>query len=352
MMISSPHAHDRSSVERTMYLVCFALLPATLLGFYLFGWPAINLWVLCIASALASELLCLSLAGKRMSFALDGSAILTGWIIAMTLPPWGPWWLAVTGTLFAIVIGKHLYGGLGQNLFNPAMLTRVGLLISFPLEMTTWASVNPITEASAPGFLQGLEITFLVTPLSDGLTGATALGHVKTALTAAIPSTVSVAEIFNVNDALTGFTRGSLGETSALLMLAGGIFLIWKRIIHWYIPVALIVTVAAMATLFNSIDAERYAPAVYHLLSGALMFGAFFIATDPVTSPSNVKGQLIYGMGIGLVTFIIRTWGSFPEAIGFAVLFMNAMTPIIDRYFRPRIYGYNYKGAPLKVAKE
>lgn len=352
MMISAPHAHDRSSIERTMYLVCFALLPATLMGFYLFGWPAINLWFLCISSALLGELLCLSLAGKPLGQSLDGSAILTGWIIAMTLPPWGPWWLAVTGTLFAIIVGKHIYGGLGQNLFNPAMLTRVGLLVSFPVEMTTWANVNPITSAAAPGFLDGLAITFIAAPLPDSLTGATALGYVKTALTTAIPTSVSIPEIFNLSDALTGSIRGSLGETSSILLLMGGIFLIWKKIIQWYIPVSMILTVTVLAFLFNSINPDRYAPALYHLLSGALLFGAFFIATDPVTCPTNATGQLIYGAGIGIVTFTIRSWGSFPEAIGFAVLFMNALTPIIDRYFRPRIYGYNYKGAPLKAVKE
>lgn len=352
MLVASPHAHDRSSIERTMYLVCLALVPATLFGFYLFGWPAINLWFLSVATAILSEMLCLYMGGKSLSRSLDGSAILTGWIIAMTLPPWAPWWIAVVGTSFAIMLGKHLYGGLGQNLFNPAMLTRVALLISFPVEMTTWANVNPITSATAPGFIEGLAITFSGAPLPDGVTGATPLGYVKTALTTDIPVSVSVAEVFSIKDAFSGFTRGSMGETSAFLLLMGGLYLLWKRVISWHIPVSVLVTIFAMAYLFNAINPDRYEPALMHILSGGMIFGAFFIATDPVTSPTDPKGQIMFGVGIGLVAYIIRTWGTFPEAVGFAVLFMNALTPIIDRYMRPRIYGYGVNGQPLKAGED
>ena len=349
MLVASPHAHDRSSIERTMYLVCLALVPATLFGFYLFGWPAINLWFLAVVTALASEAFCLHLMGKSIARAFDGSAILTGWIIAMTLPPWAPWWIAVTGTAFAIMLGKQLYGGLGQNLFNPAMLTRVALLISFPVQMTTWANVSPITAASSPGFIDGLAITFTGLSTTDGITGATPLGYVKTALTVNTPVSTSMAEIFSIQDAFLGFTRGSLGETSALLILAGGIYLLWKKVITWHIPVSVLATIFLIAFTFNSIDPDRFEPAYMHLLSGGMMFCAFFIATDPVTSPTDDKGQILFGIGIGLVAFIIRTWGTFPEAVGFAVLFMNALTPIIDRYLRPRIYGYGLNGKPLKT---
>ncbi|MBR9884157.1 MAG: RnfABCDGE type electron transport complex subunit D [Oceanospirillales bacterium] len=347
-LISSPHAHNRSSVQRTMLLVCAALLPATLYGLYLFGWPAIYLFLLCLATAVSSEAACLKLAGRSLKPCTDGSALLTGWLIAMTLPPWAPWWIAVVGTLFAVVIGKHLYGGLGQNLFNPAMLARIGLLISFPVEMTTWVAPTPITSAAAPGVIDSLMITAGLLPIPDGITGASALGHVKTALTMSIPVTESMPQVFDTLNAFTGNMRGSLGETSALLILLGGLFLLYKRVISWHIPVSMLGTLAVLAFVFNLIHPERFEPASFHLLSGAALLGAFFIATDMVTSPTTSSGQLVFGAGVACVTFIIRSWGSFPEAVGFAVLFMNALTPIIDRYFRPRIYGYSYTGKPLK----
>lgn len=347
-LISSPHAHNRSSVQRTMLLVCAALLPATLYGLYLFGWPAINLFVLCLLTAIGSEAACLKMAGRSLKPCYDGSALLTGWLIAMTLPPWAPWWIAVVGTLFAVVIGKHLYGGLGQNLFNPAMLARVGLLISFPVEMTTWIDPTPITSAAAPGFIDGLMITAGVMPIPDGVTGASALGHVKTALTMNIPVTQSIPESFNITDGFLGSMRGSMGETSALLILLGGLFLLYKRVISWHIPVSILATLALLAFVFSLVHPDRFEPPMFHLLTGAAMLGAFFIATDMVTSPTTKTGQLIFGAGVACIAFIIRSWGSFPEAIGFAVLFMNAVTPIIDRYFRPRIYGYSYTGKPLK----
>ena len=195
-------------------------------------------------------------------------------------------------------------------------------------------------------------ITFEAMPIPDAATGATALGHVKTALTMDVPVTQSIPEIYNAGDYLFGSTRGSMGETSALLILLGGLFLIFKRVITWHIPVAMLGTLAVLATVFNVIHPERFEPAVFHLLTGGMMLGAFFIATDMVTSPTTKSGQLMFGAGIAVVAFIIRSWGSFPEAIGFAVLFMNALTPIIDRYFRPRIYGYGYTGKPLNSGKE
>ncbi len=167
-----------------------------------------------------------------------------------------------------------------------------------------------------------------------------------------MPVTVSVAEVFAVKDAFMGFTRGSMGETSAFLLLLGGIYLLWKRVISWHIPLSILVSILVVAYLFNVIDPERYEPPLMHILSGGMILGAFFIATDPVTSPNDPKGQILFGIGIGLVAYIIRTWGTFPEAVGFAVLFMNALTLIIDRYMRPRIYGYNLQGQPLKAGEE
>lgn len=347
--IAAPHAHDRFTVDWMMRQVCYALLPATVFGFYLFGWPSIQLWVLTCLSALITETLCLIIRGKRTQVIAqlsDGSTLLTGWLLAMSLPPWAPWWIGVLGSAFAIAIGKHLYGGIGHNLFNPAMLARTALLISFPVQMTTWANVLPINSADAPGFIESLGIIFNTLPLPDGSTGATSLGHLKTALSQGL----SAPEILSRDLAppaasLAGLTGGSMGETSAILLGLGGICLLALRIIRWYIPVSMLLAVAVLASLFEMIDPQRYAPPLFHLLSGGLVLGAFFIATDLVTSPTGRLGQIIFGAGCGALAFIIRTWGGYPEAVAFSVLMMNALTPLIDLYCRPRIYGHRRKGS-------
>ncbi len=350
-VISGPFAHDRSSVDRIMLTVCLALAPATLFGLIMFGWPAIFLWLVTCSSAVVIEAACLRLLKQPMSRLLDGSALLTGWLLAISLPPWAPWWIGVVGNLFAIGIAKQLYGGIGQNIFNPAMLARVALLISFPLQMTTWALPAPLFTAHAPGFGDSLAIIFAGAPLADGMAGATALGGLKTDLT--LHKTVS--EIldghFSVLSAFFGSTAGSLGETSELLILVGGLWLLRRRIIHWEIPVSMLATVFVLATIAHLVNPERYAGGLFHLTSGGLMLGAFFIATDPVTSPASRVGRLIFGVSCGGLTYVIRTWGGFPEAVAFAVLFMNSWVPLIDRYWKPRAYGRNAKGKPLVAAK-
>lgn len=348
---SGPFAHDRSTVNRIMLQVCLALAPATVFGLYLFGWPAINLWLVTCASALLTEAACLKLLGQPMRRLLDGSALLTGWLLALTLPPWAPWWIGVGGSVFAIGIGKQIYGGIGQNIFNPAMLARVALLIAFPLQMTTWAQPVPLFSAEAPGFLDSLAITFAGAPLADGTTGATALGNLKTELTLNRTAEEILAGDFELLPALLGHTAGSLGETSELLILLGGLWLLARRIIHWEIPLSMLVAVLLLAAFAHQVNPQRYPGGLYHLASGGLLLGALFIATDPVTSPISRAGRLIFGAGCGLLVYVIRTWGSFPEAVAFAVLFMNALTPLIDRYWRPRAYGRNARGKPLVAAK-
>jgi electron transport complex protein RnfD len=347
---AAPHAHDRARVDNIMLQVCGALLPCTLYGIYLFGWPALILFTITCLSAVATEALCLHLQGRSPWRVLDGSALLTGWLIALTLPPWAPWWIGVGGAAFAIAVGKQLYGGLGQNVFNPAMLTRVAILISFPVQLTTWVNVTPFGSAAAPGFIESLAIIFAGQPPADGMTGATLLGEIKTYYTSAAPVGTLLDSQFSAWDAALGQTRGSLGETSELLVLLGGLWLLWRKIISWHIPLAMLGSVLLLAALFHSIDADRYAPPLFHLTSGALVLGAFFIATDYVTSPSAPGAKLIFGAGCGLVLFAIRSWGGFPEAVGFAVLFMNALTPLLDRWCRPRVYGRNLRGQPLKPA--
>lgn len=348
---SGPFAHDRSSVNRIMLQVCLALLPATLFGLYLFGWPAINLWLLTCASALATEALCLRWLGQPQRRLLDGSALLTGWLLALSLPPWAPWWIAVGGSVFAIGIGKQLYGGIGQNLFNPAMLARVALLIAFPLQMTSWALPAPLGSAAAPGFVEGLHITFGGV-LPDGMSGATALGGLKTELTLQRSAEEILAGNFQLIPALLGSTAGSLGETSELLLLLGGLWLLLRRIIHWEIPLSMLVSVLLLGAIAHQINPDRYPGGLYHLASGGLLLGALFIATDPVTSPVSRGGRLIFGSGCGVLVYVIRTWGSFPEAVAFAVLFMNALSPLIDRYWRPRAYGRTSSGKPLAIGRQ
>ena len=347
-LISGPHAHAARSVGRTMALVMLALLPATLFGLYIYGWPALNLFLVTVAAAVVAEALCLWMAGKPLRpYLSDGSAVLTGWLLAMTLPPWAPWWIGVTGSLIAIVIAKQVFGGIGQNLFNPAMVARVALLIAFPLEMTTFVAPQSWLSSGAPDFIQGLGITFAGSPAVDVVSTASPLGHIKTELGRDLPLSSFVASAFDTLRGLTGFTAGSLGETSALLVLAGGLFLLWRRIISWHIPAAMIATLMALAALFHTLDPEHYAGPLIHLLSGATLLGAFFIATDLVTSPVTPAGQLLFGAGCGALVFVIRTWAGYPEGMAFAVMLMNALTPLIDHYIRPRVYGRDRKGQPL-----
>lgn len=347
---SSPHAHDRSSVSRIMLHVCLALVPCTAFGIFLFGWPALLLWLTTCTVALLTEAACLQLAQQPLRRLLDGSALLTGWLIALSIPPWAPWWIGAGGAVFAIALGKHLYGGIGQNLFNPAMLARIALLIAFPVQMTSWALPAPFGSEHAPALADALAIMFAGAPVADSFTGATALGHLRTAFTLHESAQHVMARDFDVVNAVVGWTAGSLGETSELLVLLGGLWLLVLRVVSWEIPVAMLLGVALPALLASLVAPERCAGPLFHLTSGGLLLGAFFIATDPVTSPAGRSAKLVFGAGCGVVVFVIRTWGTFPEAVGFGVLFMNALTPLLDRYLRPRVYGRMPGGKPLQAA--
>jgi Na+-translocating ferredoxin:NAD+ oxidoreductase subunit D len=344
---SGPFSHAPNSVVRTMALVMVALVPATLFNFWLFGWPAIFLFLATTGSCVAVEALCLRLAGKDVGFHIaDGSAILTGWLLAMSLPPWAPWWTGMFGGVVAIAITKHAYGGVGQNLFNPAMAARVALLISFPVAMTTWVAPHPLLSAGAPALMDSLAITF-GSQIPDAISSATPLGHVKTELSRGISVMSSSAQLPGLWDMVLGLRGGSLGETSAVLVLAGGLFLLVRRVISWHIPVTLIAGLLVPAGIAHLVDPARYASPLFHLFSGATFLGAFFIATDYVTSPVSKAGQLVFGLSCGLLTWVIRTFAGYPEGMAFAVLLMNALTPIIDQYTRPRVFGRTRGGEPL-----
>ena len=345
---TAPHHLASNSVSRIMLTVILTLIPATLFGFWLYGWPSIFLWLSTLLAALFGEAICLRLANqKALPTLADGSALLTGWLLALSLPPWAPWWIGVSGGLFATMIGKQVFGGIGFNLFNPAMVARVFLLISFPVQMTVWIAPLPITAATAPGFHDGLMILINGIPKLDAVASASLLSFAKTELSRGIDLIHSLTASNAPTASLIGARAGSLGETASLLIAGGGLMLLFCRIISWHTPLAMLLGIALPASIAHAVDPARYLDAATHLLSGGATLGIFYIVTDYVTSPNTRIGQLIFGAGCGLLTFIIRTWGGYPEGVAFAVLLMNALTPVIDRYIRPRILGRNWRGTPL-----
>ena len=346
--MSGPYVRKEKSVTRTMTLVMFALMPATLYGLYLYGWPAIILFTVSILSAMLFEVISLLIAKKPVArFASDGSAILTAWFLAISLPPWAPWWIAVIGSAVAIIIGKHVFGGLGQNVFNPAMVGRVVLLISFPLEMTSFVQPFPLLTADAPNFLQSLHIVFGSTSI-DAYTSATVLDSVKSFVGQGGSVHDSLVGQYDLKSWLVGSNAGSMAEGADILLFIGGMMLIFTRVIRWFIPISTLLSIAVISTVFNLIDPASYPNAMVHLFTGSAMLGAFYIATDPVTSPTSPKGQLFFGAVLGILIYVIRTWAQYPEGMSFAILLMNAVTPLINRYMRPRIFGRTVRGEPLK----
>ncbi len=347
---SGPFTHSYNTVQKTMFTVLLALMPATLFNLYLFGWPAILLFCITIGACVAVEAGCLSLADRPVKQTLsDYSALLTGWLLAMSLPPWAPWWVGVLAAVFAIALAKHPFGGLGQNVFNPAMVGRTVLLVSFPVAMTAWVLPHPLFSAGAPGLVEAFAITFGGN-MPDTMSSASALGYVKTELSRGIPVTQSMAQVPDLMDRMMGYRAGSLGETSAILILLGGLFLMYKRIISWHIPLSVMGSLFLIASIFNLVDPAHYASGLFHLFSGATFLGAFFIATDYVTSPVSKKGQLVFGVGCGLLIWLIRNFAGYPEGVAFAVLLMNGLSPIIDQYTRPRMFGRTSKGEPLPLS--
>ncbi|MBI5792190.1 MAG: RnfABCDGE type electron transport complex subunit D [Rhodocyclales bacterium] len=349
--VAAPHATTSNSATRVMATVMLALAPATLYGFWLYGWPAIYLWLVTVGFAAFGEAFCLRLMGRQATpVLLDGSAVLTGWLLAISLPPWAPWWIGAFGGLFATVLGKQVFGGLGQNLFNPAMVARVALLISFPVQMTAWVAPLPLFSPGAPGAIDGLAILLKgLPPALDAVSSATTLGFAKTELSRGVDLLASLPHAPALS--WQGQRPGSLGETAAWLIAAGGVAMIFLRIISWHIPLAMLAGIALPAAIANAVDPAHYLGATAHVLSGGAMLGAFFIATDYVTSPNTARGQLLFGAGCGLLTWVIRTFAGYPEGVAFAVLLMNSLTPIIDTYIKPRIYGRDRKGVPLEPVK-
>lgn len=337
-IITSPHILKPVSITRVMGLVGLALVPGIAVYTALIG-PAI-LIQLAIASlaALAFETLMLRLQNKPVSpFLKDGSALVTAWLIALTFPPLSPWWLTVTGVFLAIVVAKQLYGGLGQNPFNPAMIAFATCIVAFPALMSQWPA-----QGLALGFGQQLDVILGLTPRLDALTAATPLDALKTALKMDRVD-ASIQDLLS-NQNLYGTFAGRGWEWITAAFLLGGLFLLGKRIITWHVPAAFIIGMAAVSTLCWSIDPARFADPLFHLFSGGAMLGAFFIATDPVSGCTTPRGKLIFGCGAGILAYLIRVFGAFPDGIAFAVLIMNLCAPIIDLLNQPAIFGK--KAAP------
>ncbi len=339
--LSSPYIHHPPySTAGMMFTVILALMPALAAYTFLFGWGVLINAVLAVTVALICEAGMLAIRGRSLFPALqDGSAVLTALLLVFALPPLAPWWLTTIGVAFAIIVAKQLYGGLGFNPFNPAMIGYVVLLVSFPRELTLWSLPSSIADVSL-NFGSTLSYIFagsLPAHLSiDALTSATPLDTMKTQLGLGnTPADIMAAE------PVFGFLGGKGWIWINLLLLAGGIWLIYRRVISWHIPVALLGSLATISGLFYLFDSTHNASPLFHLFSGAAILGAFFIATDPVTAATSNLGRLWYGAGIGILIYIIRSWGGFPDGVAFAVLLMNMAAPTIDHYTKPRVFGHD-----------
>ena len=315
---SSPHFRDKDSVPKIMYAVVISLAPAVFASIYFFRLRALLLLLCCVAACLATEAIFLSLRKKPLQALLDGSAIITGLLLAMTLPPSLPLDMAIIGAVIAIAIGKQVFGGLGYNIFNPALVGRAFLQTAFPVAMTTW--IPPLTKTI------------------NTATYATPLGDLK------FQDAVAQGTLVPLKDLFFGNTGGCLGETSALALIIGGLFLLLRRVIDWRIPLGIILSLSVFTGTFWLANPGEYASPLFHLLAGGLLLGALFMATDMVTSPITPLGTWIYALGIGIVVGLVRLFGGFPEGVMYSILFMNTFVPLLNRYTRPRILGERRAG--------
>lgn len=313
----SPHVKGEESVSKVMYGVVIALLPALIMSAMLFGLDSIRVTAIAVAACVLFEFVIQKFLMKIRPTVTDGSAIITGILLAFNVPVGLPAWMVVLGALVSIGVGKMTFGGLGQNPFNPALVGRVFLLISFPVDMTTWVANKA----------------------ADGFTGATPLGILKEGLKSGKSMVEVTAELPGHFDLFWGNMSGSLGEISAVALLLGGLYMLWKKIITWHTPIAILGSIFILQGILHLAAPDRFIEPLFHLLTGGAMLGAIFMATDMVSSPMTGKGQLIYGIGIGVITVCIRNFGAYPEGISFAILIMNAFTPIVNAYVKPKRFG-------------
>ena len=354
-MRSNPFATETRTTNQLMLLVCVGLIPGAMTQFYFFGWGVLINLILCSAFAISAEALMLKIRKRSVLTTLrDNSALLTGLLLGLAIPPLLPWWMSFIGVYFAIVFAKHLYGGLGYNPFNPAMIGYVLLLISFPFAMTNWLPTQELLTLK-PNLLQSIELTFFgitsgirsgitnelnnitdIRTLADGFTMATPLDHIRTSLSQGF----MLSEIQNQSSENASFTINSISWVWVnVAYLLGGFYLLFLKLIRWHISVSIIASMIVTSTFLSIIDDQIYLSASSHLFYGASMIGIFFIATDPVSASTTQKGRLVFGALIGFTLIMIRTFGSYPDAFAFAVILLNIASPTIDHYFRPIVYG-------------
>ena len=317
----SPHVHSPASTNRIMLDVVIALLPALLVSFLFYGWSELLVIAVSAVSCVGLEWLIARFVMKRPELFSGSSALVTGLLLAMNLPTTSPWWMIVVGAVVAIGIAKMSFGGLGQNIFNPAITARVFLLISFPVQMTNWAM-------PASGFIA-----------ADAVSGATPLGIIKEGIKSGLP----IPEILEANGmsavSILRDIGGSGGEISAVALLVGFVYLLIRKVVKPWIPLSIICTIAVISLIFHGIDPDRFTGVAFNLVTGGVLLGAFFMATDYVTSPVSNWGGVVFGVGIGLIVMMIRYFGSYPEGMSFAILIMNCFVPLINRAFHQKKYG-------------
>lgn len=335
-IISSPHKHDGSSVNAIMREVVLALLPGIIVYALLISWAILLQCMLAVSFALVAEAAMLRLRRLPVQpFLTDYSVVITALLFALCIPPLTPWWITLGGILFAVMVAKHAYGGIGGNLFNPAMAGFVFVLLCFPVEMNHW----PVLQSSAgnaPVFTDVLHMIVLghedVTAM-DTVTAATPLSHLQTQV-----SGMHMITEFNI-DPRYGLLSGAGWEWVALALLAGGVWLAFRRIITWQVPLTMIATLLLVSVVFYGFDADVYASPLFHIFTVSTLLGAFFIITDPVSSATTPAGRLVFAAGVGFLTWIIRSWGAYPDGLAFAVLIMNSLVPLFDHFTRPRVLG-------------
>jgi len=325
----SPHVHGKESVKKIMWSVVIAMIPMAVLSVLFFGWDALRVMAISIAACLIIEWLIQKFLMKEPSTLSDGSAVITGMLLAFNVPSALDWWILLIGAVVAIGVAKMSFGGLGKNPFNPALVGRVFLLVSFPQQMTTWPKAQVWFS----------QIADAAQTATDATTSATPMTIIKHGMAAGQDVAEVVAELPNYAQMLIGQHGGSLGEMSVIAILLGGIFMLFRKVITWHIPVSFLGTAFLFAALMHWVDPTLYIPPMYHLMFGGIMLGAIFMATDMVTSPMSPWGQIIFGFGCGALTMTIRLWGAYPEGVSFAILIMNAFVPLINKGFKPRKFG-------------
>jgi Na+-translocating ferredoxin:NAD+ oxidoreductase subunit D len=321
----SPHVHTNDSIKKIMYSVVYAMLPAMLVSFYFFGLDAVRVMAISVISCILIEYIIQRFLIKGDLTINDGSAVVTGVLLAFNVPTNLPTYIIIIGAVAAMGIGKMAFGGIGKNPFNPALVGRVFLLISFPAQMTSWPKPQP----NFP------------TQLADVITGPTPLSILKEGVGAGqtVQQIMSNPEMPDYINLLIGYQGGSMGEMSALALLLGAVFMFFRKVITWHIPISYLASAMIFAAIFWWVDPSYYANPLFHLVTGGLMLGIFYMATDMVSSPMSAKGQIIYGIGCGVLTMVIRFWGGYPEGVSFAILIMNAFAPLINKTFKPARFG-------------